>query len=90
MAGVYLVAFPVMVIGLVLTLITQWTGIDTVARGFGLAMFPVGGLTINAVSRLLQDRVPAQTGGFRKDRGRAWNRLVLGRELPAAWRVLKG
>lgn len=90
LASVYLIAFPMTVIGLVLTLVAQWTGIESLAPSFGVLLFVVGALTLTTLSWLLRDLVPARTGGYATDRGRAWNRLVLGRELAAAWRVLKG
>lgn len=90
LAGAYLIAFPALVTGVLLTLLTQWIGVDSSARGFGIVLFAVGALTITSLSRVLQDQVPARTGGYAKDHRRAWNRLATGRELPGAWRAVKG
>jgi hypothetical protein len=91
LAGLYLVAFLATLIGLVLTLINQWTEGEGSRVAVGATLFVGGALGITALAFGLRNRVPAPTSRFAANTTnyqRAWQRLALGRELPAAWRAL--
>ncbi|WP_350281459.1 hypothetical protein [Kribbella sp. HUAS MG21] len=88
LAGLYLVAFPAMVAGLVALLVSQLTGQSLLPVVAGI-LFVGGQLVIVGLAHTLRAAVPA--GSTKGDpRGVAWNRLTLGRELPGAWRVVRG
>jgi hypothetical protein len=90
LAAVYLVACPVTYVGVVWTLIDQWTG-DGMGLDAPWVLFLVGALTIVGLSVALRRRVPERTNRFTKGMAgdqRAYHRLALGIELPRAWRVL--
>ncbi|WP_371404578.1 hypothetical protein OHA10_02710 [Kribbella sp. NBC_00662] len=90
LAAAYLVAWAVMVIGIVLVLGSQLSGRDLLVWPAS-AMAVAGQLVITGLARLLRDAVPATSVRGRTDpRAVAWNRLSLGRELPGAWRVVRG
>ncbi|TCO48270.1 hypothetical protein EV646_10487 [Kribbella antiqua] len=83
LAGVYLAGFTASLIGLVWTLVNQLTGGGGSQEVVGGVLFVGGQLVIYGLVRGLM-----QPGG-RRDAGRLWNRLVLGRELVGAWRALR-
>jgi hypothetical protein len=89
-AGLYLIAFPAMVVGLVALVASQLTGQDLLPVVAGV-LFIGGQLVITGLSLALRAGVPASSAKVGRDpRGIAWNRLTLGRELPGAWRALRG
>lgn len=88
-AGLYLIAFAAMVVGLVALLVTQVTGQELLPVAVLGGLFVGGQLVIVGLSHALRAAVPA--GSPQRDpRGAAWNRLTLGRELSGAWRALRG
>jgi len=90
LASLYLIAFPAMIIGLVLLLGSQLTGRDLLT-GLSLVLLIGGQLVITGLSLALRDAVPAGSVKAGRDpRGFIWNRLSLGRELPSAWRLVRG
>jgi hypothetical protein len=89
-AAAYLVAFAVMVVGIALVLGSQLSGRDLLVWP-AAAMAVAGQLIITGLARLLRDAVPASlTKGRADPRSVAWNRMSLGRELPSAWRAVRG
>lgn len=90
LASLYLVAFPVMVVGLVALLASQLAGQNVLPVVAG-ALFVGGQLVITGLAFTLRAAVPAGSLKPGKDpRGIAWNRLTLGRELSGAWRAVRG
>jgi hypothetical protein len=90
LASLYLIAFPAMVIGLVTLLASQLTG-QNLLPVVAVVLFVGGQLVITGLSLAVRAGVPAGTAKVGRDpRGIAWNRLTLGRELPGAWRALRG
>ncbi|NIK57079.1 hypothetical protein [Kribbella shirazensis] len=90
LAGLYLVAFPVTVVGLVALLASQLAG-QNLLPGVAVGLFVGGSLVIAGLSYALRAAVPAGSVKAGKDaRVVAWNRLALGRELPGAWRAVRG
>ena len=89
-AVAYLVAFAAMVIGVALVLSAQATGNQPLSIP-GAVLFVGGQLVITALSFALREVVPVRPGGRTRDRrALAWNRLSLGLEMRAAWRVARG
>jgi predicted membrane chloride channel (bestrophin family) len=91
-AGVYLLAFVALVVGVVLLLVTQLTGsIDSLLRGAAVVLFGVGVLGISTLAFWLGGRLPRPMSRFWEKRsGWQWvhHRLSLGLEIRSAWRVL--
>jgi hypothetical protein len=86
LAGIYLIAFVAMVIGLVWTLYNQATGGDGAQLAVGAALFVVAQVTITAMAFGLRNALPGKPDlGYQ----RVWQRLSLGRELATAARLLR-
>jgi hypothetical protein len=86
LAGIYLIAFVAMVIGLVWTLCNQATGGGGAQLAIGVVLFVVAQVTITAMAFGLRNSLPGKTDlGYQ----RAWQRLTLGRELATAARLLR-
>ncbi|MEU4287990.1 hypothetical protein AB0E63_07195 [Kribbella sp. NPDC026596] len=92
LAAVYLVACPVLYVGVVWTLIGQLTG-DGTPQTPAIVLFLVGALLIIGLSFVLGRWVPERRNKLTKNmRGSqlAYFRLGLGFELWRAWRVVRG
>ena len=90
LAGVYLTAYAALVIGVVLVVGSQITGIGSVAVPIGGVLFIASQVAMYALAYRLRDAVPLGPNNKSSDRlGLAWNRLALGRELASAWRVVR-
>ena len=90
LAGIYLAAYVAWVIGLVLVIGSQIAGGGTLAVVIGAVLFLASQGAMFALAFRLRDAMPV--GSDRKDRDRlafTWNRLMVGRELPGAWRVVR-
>jgi hypothetical protein len=86
LAGTY-VAFAAMVVGIAWTLYNQATGGGGAQVIVGASLFLAGQLVITLFAFTLRARAPlGQGSGYQM----LWHRLSLGRELPAATRVLRG
>lgn len=85
----YLIAFPAMVTGIVLVLVSQATGRQQLSIP-GAVLFVGGQLVITGLSFALRDVAPVRPGGRQRDpRAAAWNRLSSGLELMPAWRFAR-
>ena len=88
LAGIYLAAWVAWVIGVVLVVGSQIAGGGTVAVIVGAVLFIASQVAMYALAFRLRDAMPA--GPDRTDRlALTWNRLMVGRELPSAWRVVR-
>jgi hypothetical protein len=88
LAGLYLVAFVSMYVGVGWVLIAQWTGGQTIV---GAIAFFAGLLGIFGLAWGLRNRVtrpPGRLTAKASNHQRAYQRLALGIELPPAWRAL--
>jgi apolipoprotein N-acyltransferase len=90
LAGAYLAGFVATLIGIVWTLINQWTGGSGPQTVVGGVFFAAGLLALFAAFAL-RDRGAAESreSAWRKTE-RVWHRLALGRELRAAVQLLRG
>jgi hypothetical protein len=91
LAGTYVVAFAAMVLGIAWTLYNQATGGGGSQVIVGACLFLAGQLLISLLAFALRARAPLTQGKGRPSGYQVlWHRLSLGRELPAASRVLRG
>ncbi|GAA0936152.1 hypothetical protein GCM10009554_23450 [Kribbella koreensis] len=90
-AATYVVAFAAMVAGITWTLYNQATDASTPRFIAGACLFLAGQLPIVLLAITLTTQAPPTQGKTHPDAyPLRWNRLTLGRELPAATRVLRG
>jgi hypothetical protein len=84
LAAAYILAFLSWVVGVVLVIYSQATGSEGTQLTIGIVLFAIGQAIITALAFAL--RTPtANRDAF----SRAWNRLNLGLELPAALHLIR-
>ncbi|WP_432880767.1 hypothetical protein ACQPYH_35930 [Kribbella sp. CA-245084] len=94
LAGTYLAGWLSWLIGVVCVLSVQLAGVaEPLVMVIGTVLFFAGAIGVLAVAVQMRNRVSAPAGKFSAGATgyqRAWHRMMLGLELRAAVRVVKG